>query len=150
METVMEQRCYGYIDELFQKLSKEGIHPKIRRVSEELFREMYYQNPKGIFILNIRPVDDWIRSRLNHGEYWKWDRVDNNTTQEEVIESWKKEYENHIKNVQEFFKDKGNLIVFDISKHDGKYLCDSLKKFGVKCNLKYWKNYTRDKNNFNK
>jgi hypothetical protein len=143
MEGVLERDSGRYDEQVFQELSKKGVHPKMRRVSEELFREIYQEDPDGVFILNIRPVEDWISSRLNHAGYWRWYRIDENTTQEEVVNYWKKEYRDHINNVKDFFKDKGNLIVFDISKHDGKYLCDSLKKFDINCKPEYWKNYKK-------
>lgn len=113
---------------------------KRKYASEDLFKKMYYQNPDAIFILNIRPIEDWIKSRKNHrdGLYLKQIMDAKRLTEKGVEKMWRKEYLRHVKKVKRFFKKKGNLFIFDISKQNGEDLVKYLSKFGFNCNPEYW------------
>ena len=90
----------------------------------EYFKEFYKMYPNSKFILNIRNVDNWIKSRCNHNfnngfkiNYLEMVKSQSNLTSEQVIEKWKNDFNNHVNNVIEYFSDKKNkLIVFDIEK----------------------------------
>jgi hypothetical protein len=89
--------------------------------------------PNSIFILNVRNVDDWIRSRMNHispnGEKYvdMFRRVNKIETNEKVIEIWRKEWDEHINSVNEYFKNYDKFICFDISKPED--LIEPISKF---------------------
>lgn len=84
-----------------------------------LYRELYREFPEAYFVLNTRPVDDWIKSRLNHGN----DKAGSFTerymratgdTQDQVIERWRATYLQHHEDVRSFFSDKGRFLEFSI------------------------------------
>ena len=105
-------------------------------VSQHLFKNLYYQYPNSIFILNIRNKDNWIKSRLNHGsksnevKYLKIIMSKMNMSRKEVIKLWSEEWDTHIKNVKEFFNDKPNkLIIYNIETEPIDVLITKLKPY---------------------
>ena len=81
------------------------------------FKELSYDYPNSIFILNIRDKNNWLKSRCLHkkGDYLKDTSSKLNLSEEEVIKLWSNQWDTHINNVKIFFKDKPNrLIIFDI------------------------------------
>jgi len=82
-----------------------------------------YKNSK--FILNIRPVDKWIQSRLNHRKkvpdsYLAMYKEKYKTkSTEQIVNIWKVQWHNHIKIVTNYFYNRPtDLLVFDIEKDD--------------------------------
>lgn len=78
-----------------------------------------YTNSK--FILNIRHIDNWIKSRLNHRKQVKdtyismYMSVYKLNSIEQVIELWSNDWYHHINNVKTYFSDRPNdLLIFDI------------------------------------
>jgi len=83
-----------------------------------LYKEIYYQYPNSKFILNVRPIDDWIRSRLRHSnrKYVRFCKKRLKLNKGEVVEEWKNHFHKHIEDVIGFFIDKPDrLLVYDIS-----------------------------------
>jgi cytidyltransferase-like protein len=84
----------------------------------KLLNEKY---PDSIFILNVRDIDDWIQSRINHrignGEMYidLFKKVNNIKTNEEVIEVWRNQWKQHINSVNDYFKEYDKFIHFDIN-----------------------------------
>jgi hypothetical protein len=83
------------------------------------YKELYREYPDAYFVLNTRPVEHWIRSRLNHSN----DKVGSFTerymratgdTQDQVIERWRTAFIEHHEDVRSFFKDKGRFLQFSI------------------------------------
>lgn len=95
---------------------------------QDYFSDLDKCYPESIFILNIRPIENWIRSRLEHEtnnvsyalRYQKYFRLKN---LDEVVLNWIENYYRHINNVTKYFENKNeSLIIFDIEK-------DSFDKF---------------------
>lgn len=100
----------------------------------ELFKEYKIfdlQYPGSKFILNIRDMDDWIISRLNH--YTELGTLVNvkkkyNITQAELCVLWKIDWMNHIVDVKKYFANrKEDLLIFDIGKDDPAIISDFFK-----------------------
>lgn len=86
--------------------------------------------PDAFYILNVRPVDNWIKSRLSHqqGNFYK-NYLFVSSNQDKIVEFWRKEWEEHLHGVDLFFKGKrANYLKFDIENDDPKVLCDFLNK----------------------
>jgi hypothetical protein len=87
----------------------------------DFFREMDIQYPNSRFILNIRNVDNWIRSRIYHGDGSYLNVVMENLqlSKDEVSKKWRKDFQKHYKSVTEYFKDVPNkLLVMNIETDD--------------------------------
>lgn len=85
----------------------------------EMYRELYREYPDAYFVLNTRPVEHWIRSRLNHdnpkiGSFMERYRRATGSTEEQVIERWRQAFERHHEDVRAFFADKGRFLEFCI------------------------------------
>lgn len=77
--------------------------------------EQTYQNAK--FLLNIRPRDEWIRSRSRHsdGKYLEAFKTRLQLDEAGVIRHWENEYDSHISNVRAYFADKPEKFMeFDV------------------------------------
>lgn len=107
----------GYEDFIFFSDMEDYIN--LNYAHKTYFKELDKDYPDSKFILNIRNVDNWIRSRNNHwnGEYTNYICNKLNLTKEELNKKWKKEFYEHKKNVIDYFADKpGKLLIFDIEK----------------------------------
>lgn len=77
--------------------------------------KLYNKYDNAIFILNLRELDKWLISRVEHGirtkETWSYNINDNK------IIDWVSQREKHYQFVLEFFKkDKKKLIILDTTK----------------------------------
>jgi len=74
-------------------------------VANDLYKELHQTYPNAIFILNTRPVDDWINSRLRHGggSYLDRYRCILDKTKDEIVDVWRKQYHQHVANVLSYF-----------------------------------------------
>lgn len=90
-----------------------------------LFKEIYQQNPNALYILNYRNPDNWLKSFKNWFDYDKkifkynselFKDIKGDTNDKKLINL----YNNHTKNVEDFFKNKPNakFIKFDIENDD--------------------------------
>ena len=87
------------------------------------FKELDKQYPNSKFILNLRPVDKWIQSRIKHQNYLKVFQRITGLDEDGVIKHWKKQWNEHITSVQEYFKDRPkDLLVFDIESESHKLI----------------------------
>ena len=83
----------------------------------EVFKEYYKKYPNSLFILNVRPLKDWLISRYKHAythefkECWCW------PPSIELTKNWINFRITHHNNVLNFFKDKPNkLFIVNIKK----------------------------------
>jgi hypothetical protein len=89
-------------------------------VHKEYFVNLDRAYPNSKFILNVRPIDNWIQSRLKHRQeveesYIKMYKNVFSKNTEEIIELWKRDWHDHIKNIKNYFFDRPNdLLIFDI------------------------------------
>jgi hypothetical protein len=87
------------------------------------YKELDKQYPNSKFILNLRPIDNWIKSRVNHPNYLNVFKQMTGFDEEGVINLWKKQWYDHIESVQDYFKDRPNdLLVFDIETEQNKLI----------------------------
>jgi len=85
------------------------------------YKELDKQYPNSKFILNIRPIDKWINSRIHHPNYLNIHKKITGLDEEGVIEHWRNQWNEHITSVQEYFKDRPkDLLVFDIENESHK------------------------------
>ena len=89
---------------------KKFIHMKY-------FKNLDTEYPNSRFILNVRPIDEWIESRKKHhsGNYLKHHAKTLRISEEKVIELWKEQWENHMYSVCNYFAHRTNsLLIYDI------------------------------------
>lgn len=95
----------------------------------DYFKEFDKTYPDSKFILNIRDVDNWIKSRNNHQGYVQYLSKKTNLTKEELNQKWREDFYNHKKNVINYFSDKPNkLLIFDIEKDSVQKINDFFPK----------------------
>lgn len=103
----------------------------------------YYQlldsdYPNSKFILNIRDVNKWIKSRINHPGFLKKQMNYHKCSKEEIIIIWRNMYEKYILEVMEYFKDRNNdLCIFDIENDSIEKIISFLNKYSL--NKEYYK-----------
>ncbi|NKX44094.1 glycosyltransferase family 2 protein [Roseicyclus persicicus] len=80
------------------------------------FDELHRAYPDAYFVLNTRPEDRWIRSRLNHGDGSLLARTMAATglSREEIVESWTQLFRAHHARVESHFKGHPRYLRFDI------------------------------------
>jgi hypothetical protein len=85
------------------------------------YKELDIQYPNSKFILNIRPIDNWIQSRMKHPNYLQTFKQTTGLNNDEVINLWKIQWNQHIDSVKTYFKNRpDDLLIFDIE-------CESYK-----------------------
>jgi hypothetical protein len=94
------------------------------------FTDYFNKYPDSLFILNTRPIKNWLISRYKHAltedwrDCWCW------PVSEKLTNEWINEREYHFQNVLEFFKDKSNqLIILNIERSGWEnFVVDFLQK----------------------
>jgi hypothetical protein len=108
----------------FSDMENMPFYPHI-----EHYKLLDKQYPNSKFILNIRKKQDWLKSRQNHGsgKYIKKSMKTYNLNKEKVIEKWSKEWDNHLKDIKEYFKKRPNdLLIYDIDNDTSRKIDDFL------------------------
>jgi hypothetical protein len=105
----------------------------------DVYKIIDLQYPNSMFILNIRPVDNWIDSRKNHGkgELFKNALDYSNFTEDELVDYWKHQYEFSIKDIELYFKNTGKLLIFDIENDDIENVNEFLRPY-YECDKNLW------------
>lgn len=94
------------------------------------FKFLHEKYPDAKFIYNLRPKEDWIKSRAKHGNgfalkmYKNWLGLNND---DEVKEFWRADWDRHYTNVVDYFNSKGineQLLFIDIVNPDFKQISD--------------------------
>ncbi|WKD48794.1 sulfotransferase [Microbulbifer spongiae] len=110
---------------------------------EKYYQELDRQYPGSLFILNTRPIEKWINSRLNHGlgSYLRRFKEIYSCDREEVVQRWKYEWHRHHSNVLQYFYGRKNFLLFNIEKDDG----EKIKNFigCSKINASYYRHEHR-------
>lgn len=100
--------------------------------------DRYYPGSK--FIFNYRSLEDWIRSRNNHGKTGKYARDVGRYTQrymdfyglseKQVEELWRRHFHEHYKNVIEYFESSpSQLFIMDLDNFSSQELIDFLPEY---------------------
>ncbi|MDN2664381.1 hypothetical protein OW492_13475 [Psychromonas sp. 14N.309.X.WAT.B.A12] len=104
-------------------------------VANDLFKALHRSYPDAIFILNTRPVDVWINSRLMHGggSYLDRYRCILDKPKADIIEVWRKQYQEHVANVLSYFSEHpdAHFIHLDLATSQPDELGLFLQKSGV-------------------
>lgn len=83
--------------------------------ANEFYRELHAEYPNAIFILNTRPLDDWLLSRLRHKDlterYLKATHLDLRA----LLDSWSELRQHREKEIRDYFAGNPNFCFFDIS-----------------------------------
>lgn len=91
--------------------------------AKDFYKQLDKENPGSKFILNIRSVDDWIKSRLNHScPYHKFSLLEYHLqhykcSTNELKKIWRNIYLNHIKDVENYFRlnnKMNDLLIYNI------------------------------------
>jgi len=114
----------------------EAVMPKRQIILHgyTLFERLDRENPNAIFILNTRPLESWIFSRLTFDRtyilvYQKY----YNLSRDEALNLWIDHYLTHIKNVKNYFKDRPDkLLEFDIETDSIEDFIKKLEKVNIK------------------
>lgn len=144
---------------LFERLGINSVHtdkPVMEIIDDydaftdgyhlNLFTDYFNKYPDSLFILNTRPIKNWLISRYKHAltedwrDCWCWPVSENKTN------SWIRERKYHFENVLEFFKDKGEQLVIVNIEREGweNFVVDFLQKKYNGDNLKVVENKTNE------
>tara|TARA_B100002019_G_scaffold126423_1_gene108867 strand:+ start:1740 stop:2318 length:579 start_codon:yes stop_codon:yes gene_type:complete len=99
---------------------EDGDSNNLRLAHRDHFKVLDKCYPRSAFILNTRPIDEWIQSRITHikGKFIKYHAQVNGVSEFEMIKIWKYWWYEHIKNVEEYFTGRNNLLRYDIRMDD--------------------------------
>ena len=80
-----------------------------------IWREAF---PNAYFILNDRPVDEWIDSRLNHrnGKFIERYKTYSGLSESEIVNQWRDKFLTHQKNVMIFFRSDPKFCHFTLGR----------------------------------
>lgn len=100
-------------------------------------------------VLQTRNLEDWLKSRKMHerksSSFLELSKKIHNTTEEETVHKWKKDwYEHHI-NLINFFENNDKFLVYDIEQDKIEKIINFLKN-DYSLQGKYWKIYNLTKN----
>lgn len=118
---------------LLTGIDKYKVYTDMENVSTQIYAHILYykeldkQYPNSKFILNIRDRNKWIKSRLNHGggSYLRTTMNFHRYTKDQVVDMWINDWETHIKDVKDYFKDRPkDLLIFNIEEDDVSKLID--------------------------
>jgi hypothetical protein len=81
------------------------------------FIEFYNKYPNSLFILNTRPIKNWLVSRYKHGLDHKWEDCWCWPVNDEKTNFWIEQRETYFNSIFDFFKDKKDqLLIVNIEK----------------------------------
>lgn len=99
------------------------VYSDMQRVFEgyKHYKFLFDKFPDAKFIYNLRPKNAWLKSRAKHGNGYELNVYRNHlglNTDEEVLSAWSRDWDEHLKNVTNFFNDMGasdRLLFIDIN-----------------------------------
>lgn len=107
-------------------------YKKLNYAHIDYYQELYRQYPNSKFILNIRDVENWIKSRNNHlnGFYTKELCSLYKLNKNELNDLWRKIYFKHMNDVLNFFENKpSSLLIFNIEKDNIQKVIEFLPEY---------------------
>ncbi len=106
--------------------------------ANSFFRELDCDYPESYFVLNTRPLDEWIESRVKqlNGEFLERQMILMNRSKEQVIEAWKAMNAIHEIEVRKYFKQNPRFTEIDISIHNVPKMLSNLLE--VSLNSEHW------------
>ncbi len=135
-------RRWWVVTPTFRRLVRElGPEENAPIYAYKYFAPLHQQYPGSRFILNSRPVDKWVASRLRFmgGLYRSCIHGDHaHGSDAELGKCWKRDWADHHASVRSYFADHpDDLLVFDIEADDPTRLVEFLKP--VALDLQHWK-----------
>lgn len=120
----------------FSDMQDTDLNIYAYRYLEHFYKE--YKN--SYFILNTRNKDDWLRSRSNHkkGLLLNLSKKQFGLNVRQTLSLWSLEWDHHHKNVEKFFKRKGNFIKFHLNDDPIEKLIEFVKP-DFQLNKNHWK-----------
>ena len=101
----------------------------------QFFPRLYDEYPNSFFILNTRPTEKWIDSRVRHGNgpfLARSMKILGTSEPTEVMDLWRSQKEMHESKVREFFSDKpGRLVEVNIESDNPSQLLSQALPFEV-------------------
>ena len=94
-----------------------------------LFRQFHAEHPDAYFILNTRPLDKWIQSRLGHlkGQYARNFAACAGVDEAKLPKIWRKQRDAHHADVRSYFAgNESRFLEFDIEADDPAQIRDFL------------------------
>lgn len=80
------------------------------------YQDIYNEYKDSYFIMQTRPTEDWLQSRLNHPTMLERYARGWNISLQETKDKWLWQKEKYEKEIPLFFKNRGNFIKYDITK----------------------------------
>ena len=114
----------------------------------DYFKELDKQYPSSKFILNYRDVNKWIQSRESHrlgsGRTYLGSYMHHmNISKQKVFTLWKKQWDAHINNVAEYFKNRpDDILFFNIEEEDPSKIKDFFSKY-FELDVSHWNRHNR-------
>jgi hypothetical protein len=100
-------------------------------IAPTLFKKLDRQYKNSKFILNTRTLNNWLESRIRHanGNYLKFVCKKYDLSEDTLIQKWIDDWNNHHKNVIEYFKNRSNdFLIYDIEKDSIEKIINFLKQ----------------------
>ena len=103
------------------------------------FREVFETHPTAVFVLNTRPLDDWIASRIAHRRSVADAARHFQLTADQVIEKWRADYRDHHADARAFFEAAApaQFLEWDI-RTAPVHLADFLRSHGIVVDPAYY------------
>jgi hypothetical protein len=87
------------------------------------YEELDKQYPNSKFILNVRNIDKWIISRLNHPGYLDSYKSITGFEIDVMVKHWKESWIKHVNEVKEYFLERDeDFVCFDIETESEKFV----------------------------
>ena len=104
------------------------------------FRALHSACPDAYFVLNLRPVENWVRSRAAHdgGEFIRHYASLLSLSESAVKEEWRRMFAAHNDEVTAYFGESQRFMTFDIENNPPARL-QALLKDDFELDLKLWK-----------
>ena len=108
---------------------------------KDYYKILDKQYPESKFIFNYRDVNDWIKSRSNHGKLLQEHLLFYSCSNfDELKNVWKKLFESHFKECKEYFKKrKADFLEFNIDEDGPEKICNFLKDYYPNLNINKWR-----------
>ncbi len=112
-------RAFSDLNFLGRQIAIEGAR---------FFRELHTAYPDAYFILNTRPVEDWITSRLGHskGDFARGMARLGDLSIDDVVAHWRALFLRHDAEVRAYFEGNPRFLRFDITTDDPQSIADLL------------------------
>lgn len=123
------------------------LDPPLHIEPYHLFEYLYKQYPESKYIFFDRPLEDWIRSRKDHGLLPRYKKIYNLKTDEDAFDNWREDYISHKSNVLSMLEGKSNFLYYDIMNDDVSKIIDFLPEHNLDATHWTKKNVTKDRIN---